>query len=326
MGLLAFGSGSTLNATVAPDGATTADLVTEDLSTSEHRIETAAISWAANTTYTLTMFAKANGRTRMDFFGIGGGNFTGGREADFNLLTGSVISTDGSTASITPFPNGWYRLRMTFTTSAAPSASPVFIRLNDNSSNFSYTGDGTSGIYVWGAQLETGAFPTSYIPTTGATATRSADLASVTGSNFSSWYRQDEGTVFASPSTINAAYTSGVIWDIGAGGAFGSTAYCTWSGTQWGLNPNVSPLNLLSAITAPALSTNASALQSNNSVISASGLIAGVDSSCSMPSNPTTLSIGRAGWTSGNFFNGTIRRLTYWPQRLPNNTLIALTR
>jgi hypothetical protein len=46
-------------------------------------------------------------------------------------------------------------------------------------------------------QLELGAFPTSYIPTTGAAATRAADVASISGSNFSSWYRQDEGTVFA---------------------------------------------------------------------------------------------------------------------------------
>jgi len=195
-GLLPFGSGSTLNATTAPDGATTADLVTENSSTSEHRIDTATISWAANTTYTLTIFAKANGRTRVDFFGVGGGNFTGGREADFNLSTGSVTNTDGSTASITAFPNNWYRLRMTFTTSASPSASSIFIRLNDNSGNFSYTGDGTSGIYFCGAQLEAGAFPTSYIPTTTATVTRAADVASITGSNFSSWYRQDEGTVF----------------------------------------------------------------------------------------------------------------------------------
>jgi hypothetical protein len=111
---------------------------------------------------------------------------------------------------------------------------------------FQYTGDGTSGIYLWGAQLEqsttvgeyipttstinsaprfdhdpttgeslgllveesrtnwgaqleAGAFPTSYIPTTAATATRAADVASISGSNFSSWYRQDEGTSAASP-------------------------------------------------------------------------------------------------------------------------------
>jgi hypothetical protein len=56
-------------------------------------------------------------------------------------------------------------------------------------------GDGTSGIYIWGAQLEQGAFPTSYIPTTNSTVTRTADNVSMVGENFSSWYNQSEGTI-----------------------------------------------------------------------------------------------------------------------------------
>jgi hypothetical protein len=51
-------------------------------------------------------------------------------------------------------------------------------------------------------QLEQGAFATSVIPTSGTAATRAADVASISGSNFSSWYRQDEGTVFAD-ATLN---------------------------------------------------------------------------------------------------------------------------
>jgi hypothetical protein len=70
------------------------------------------------------------------------------------------------------------------------------IRLAVPTADVSYTGDGTSGIYIWGAQIEAGAFPTSYIPTTTAAVTRSADAASMTGTNFSSWYRAAGGTLF----------------------------------------------------------------------------------------------------------------------------------
>ena len=66
-------------------------------------------------------------------------------------------------------------------------------------------GDGTSAIYFWGAQLEAGSFPTSYIPTSGGTATRAADVASITGTNFSSWYVSAPQTWFINYDTPYAA-------------------------------------------------------------------------------------------------------------------------
>ena len=326
-GLLAFGSGSTLNATVAPDGQTTADLLTENSSTSEHRVETAAISWVANTTYTLTIFAKANGRTRIDFFGVGGGNFTGGREADFNLSTGSVIGTDGSIASITPFPNSWYRLRMTFTTSAAPSASSIFIRLNDDSSNISYTGNGTSGLFLWGAQLEAGAFPTSYIPTTTAAVTRAADVASITGSAFSSWYSQSEGTVFAEASsyTGSAAVSRVVVSIDGAAGdvhrIFRQSDLQPVTQTLVS-NTSQATFGFGATWSTAALRRISYAYAVNNFGASIDGGTAQTDVSGTLPTT-STLSIGA---TSGNNqFGGTIKRLTFWPTRLSNSTLQAVT-
>ena len=55
----------------------------------------------------------------------------------------------------------------------------------------------TQDFYVWGAQIEEGSFATSYIPTASSSVTRAADVAEITGTNFSSFYNQSEGTVFA---------------------------------------------------------------------------------------------------------------------------------
>ena len=177
------------NVITAPDGTLTADkLITINASSSHDLFKTPNLS---SNTYTLSIFAKAAEqnlmRLRIDDGIIG-------RNTIFNLTTGSVSSNTNVTSStITPYSNGWYRCSITVTTN--------IINLVFNTP-YPYSGDGTSGIYIWGAQLEAGAFPTSYIPTTASTVTRSADLAQMTGTNFSSWYNQTEGSMVASFSTI----------------------------------------------------------------------------------------------------------------------------
>ena len=117
------------------------------------------------------------------------------------MFDGTISRDDDSIGSIVDVGNGWYRCIITFTTVSTSGAviNPV-IYLIDNANATraaGMTGDGYSGIFIWGAQLEQGSFPTSYIKTSGASATRSADNASITGENFSSWYRQDEGSLYS---------------------------------------------------------------------------------------------------------------------------------
>ena len=78
-----------------------------------------------------------------------------------------------------------------------------------------YAGDGTSGIYVWGAQAEAGAFPTSYIPTAGATATRSADIASIPTSAFG--YNQRAGSVVVDFTYGSDVSLSSFVWNLTSG-------------------------------------------------------------------------------------------------------------
>jgi hypothetical protein len=173
-------------------------------------------------------------------------------------------------------------------------------------------------------QLELGAFATSVIPTTTTALTRAADVASV--NTLSPWFNSVEGTLYAQASVISTSYNQGVLADIGAVGAFGTTEYLNWNGSGWTLSPNTAPINVTSVVTTSSTAKMAAAIKANDSVISANGLIGVVDTACAVPLAPTTLSIGKAGWSAAsNFFNGWIQRITYYPRRLSNAELQAIT-
>jgi hypothetical protein len=94
------------------------------------------------------------------------------------------------------FQNGWFRIYISFTSSNSPSSLNISYFIGDDAGNTNYTGDGSSGVYFWGAQLEQKGFLTSYIPTTTSTVTRSADVASVQGNDFSNSFYPDEFSIY----------------------------------------------------------------------------------------------------------------------------------
>jgi hypothetical protein len=178
------------------------------------------------------------------------------------------------------------------------------------------------------AQLEAGAFPTSYIPTTTAAATRSADVASITGTNFSSWYRQDEGTVFARYSFPQSPNTSGArvfVFNNPTG------TNIIWLRAQGGVNrvydvtdASVSQATFNQGAYAAGVEYRAAlATKANDFGFAENGGAPQSDSSGTMPSvDRLGIGVDASGASPGNVH---IRRLTYWPQRLPNSTLQAIT-
>jgi len=221
--------------------------------------------------------------------------------------------------------NGWWRVAFTYTTDTATSLT---IRSFPYVGAGVLTGDGSSGLYVWGVQLEAGAFPTSYIPTTTATVTRSADVASITGSNFSSWYRQDEGTVFgdftrtASTNTQQGrvfSFSDGTntnLLEIYQTGGSNPAAQIIATTSQAGW--------IASNFTVGTSTREVLGYQLNNTNASFNGSSETADTVCTMPNALTQARIGDR-QDGVRTLNGTIRRLTYFPTRLPNETLQGIT-
>jgi len=178
------------NQIVSPDGAVTADRIIEDTGTSTHIIGR-SFSFTSGGYYAVSIFVKANGRN----FQITAGNTNTWRgNAIYNLSTGSVQSTTYGTATIENYGNGWYRCMLVGQALATASTNINFGLISGTSTTL-YTGDGSSGVYLWGAQVEGGLYPTSYIPTTTASVTRSADVCN--GAGTSAEFNDSEGVLFA---------------------------------------------------------------------------------------------------------------------------------
>jgi hypothetical protein len=170
----------TANQIVSPDGSQNADTLTQSSAGGYLRKD---VSFSGSET--ASFFVKANS---VNFVAL----FSGGNEVYFDLINGYATSSSGSTLvsyKIDSYGNGWYRCSITTNYSGSSS-----IRLYPSQSDGAK--DTTTGsVYIWGAQFEAGSYQTSYIPTSGSTVTRSADVCN--GSGTSAEFNDSEGVLFA---------------------------------------------------------------------------------------------------------------------------------
>jgi len=177
------------NATTAPDGTTTADLIADSTFTNSNSY-TEKVVFSGLIGLAFSVYVKKNTANYISF---------GYYDIDFhgyvvNTNTWATTHTFGSPVSFKAenAGNGWYKLTMTKTASSVGVYASVAIQGTSNGAN--YDGTGALSAYFWGAQLEAGSYATSYIPTTSASVTRNADVISKTG--ISSLIGQTEGTLF----------------------------------------------------------------------------------------------------------------------------------
>lgn len=320
----------TNDAVVSPDGGTNADVVVEASGAFVQFAFSESKSITASATYTLSMYVKrAAGTGRGLRLEVDGS--TDGFRANFNPDTGAVTSTSvfGSGVHVASgsvdVGGGWRRYYVTGTAGAVTSAGFTFrFTSTPTGSVIGYTGDGVQSFAVWGAQLEAGSFPTSYIPTTTGSVQRYADVATMAGANFTNWFSSSQGSFFASAKTSAAGAGNPRL--LGGSSAMSGVLFTTTSdpasvGT-WNnahvLNNNSSAGTFANGCKA-AMSyspTGRSVTKGGNAVVSdAYPLIEGAYTA-------TDLLIGSGG---GAPLNGTIYRLAYYPARLPNPDLQALT-
>jgi hypothetical protein len=308
-----------------PSGTTTADKLVEAAGGTTHLVAQ-QVAVTSATVYTLSVFAKAAERSRVAlYFGGAGGAAQG---IIVNLSTGAFaanIVAAPTSYTITPFPNGWYRISITATSTGTAASYAVYVC--DNTNAFSYSGDGTSGIHLWGAQLEAGAFPTSYIKTEGTAATRTADVASISGTNFSSWYRQDAGTFYVDAIPVTSSAVSAIVLSASNGTSTDRHTITRNSSTNIArIFVNVGGVIQTQTDLGVWVGRGkvAYGYATNDFAGSLNGASPGVDTVGTLPT-VSDFFIGRRSDSDANPINGTISRISYFNTRLPDPTLQSIT-
>ena len=321
------------NVTTSPDGTQNADSIIDNANSGRHIIYR-ELNGNLATTRTLSLYAKQNS-LRYLFMSVTNAGDSHCYSAIFDLQTGTVSATktngDGTlSASIQSVGNGYYRCIISGTMTSGTANFYPLIGTSDRAgftgSLFSnnapiYAGSGQS-IYIWGAQVEESSYPTSYIPTTSASATRVADACYKTG--ISSLIGQTEGVLFVDINRTQKSENYQVPFFIGSNPNivqlyFTSTNSCvgqvyTSAGQQ---------VAIISSALANGRYKIALAYASNDFAMYINGTQIGTDSSGTVPTCSQVI-IGNDDSGASNF-NDSINQAVLFPTRLTNAELASLT-
>lgn len=317
---------ATLNATTAPDGSVSAASLITTATAGFHQTNGTSFTVAASSNYTAEVFFKQDGWS----FGYITSVPTGGiYSASFNISTCSQSgfftgNTSNPTTGTQQYTNGWCRAWIVFPTGVAVS-DQIQVGMLNASGNYTTggSGDGTSGIFAWGAQVELGSFPTSYFPTTTVAATRSADNVQATGALLAAY----KSTGVTQATKTSALPSAANVQRLGAsfntsaalnpGQASGATIAAIFNGTtERDATPGSSASYLLNTIT-----TVGSFDATGDSIVANGG--SETTSADTFPA-VTTANIGSTGISS--YLDGYIQRLAVFSSRLSAAQRVALSR
>jgi hypothetical protein len=211
------------NNTTSPSGYVDADKIVEDSANTNKHLRFPNSSLTSGTSYIVSFFAKPD---NCDVIAIREGVVSGDAITyKFSTNTTSTQGTRFGAIKVEDYANGFKRISVSFlptTTSSSYQFRPTLLgnaynqTTNTPAGSYTYLGDGVSGVWAWGAQLEEGAYATSYIPTLGASVTRVADAASKTGANV--FFGTNTGTIVINFDSVGFDPSSGnYVFDLAAG-------------------------------------------------------------------------------------------------------------
>ena len=306
----------------SPDGTNNAFKLVESSVNEIHSLVRTFSSTSGNS-YSFKIYVKYNGRRHFALRESG----STGYYVVFDLLEGTIISSSNATGTIKPMEDGWFEV--THTSVAGVSFNIGYFLLSDSyvSGNVApYQGDGTSGVYIYGAQLEQGSYPTSYIPTQGSVVTRAADSCS-----------QDASQVITSGQ--GTIYCETTKWVTSNNGRFVALSDNTSSNyviiiqnvnySNFAVYISNGGVNQLTYVPTNSIKDNskiAVGYINNNVSISVNGSIVHTDTNATIPTNIDALRIGSRENTSLTFYSSNpIADVKIYNERLDNNSLNALT-
>jgi hypothetical protein len=319
----AFGSWSAGSATVqsdyviAPDGTQTGDWIIG--STSGERVTQDVVF--SGTTCTFSVYVKG---TNWNFTGCSLliRNSTTSTNIASTNFSGTTFTAGGGGGTSVSVGNGWYRLSQSVSSGITAGNTLTFYIYTDSVGG----GNTNNTIFAWGAQVEAGTFATSYIATTSASATRTQDVANMTGVNLTSWLNNAQGTLYVNASRFGTnlyprfvgfysqnleSYSMG----IGQWNASSITAYGVNNTVQFDLPIFPSGLTWGSEIKA------ALGYEFNNIGFTANNQTVATDTNATIP-DITFFGIGGG---INPALNGWIKKIAYYPIRVTNTQLQALT-
>jgi hypothetical protein len=263
------------------------------------------------------------------------------RSNDSNTYTLLFYDSSGAKGEEIVVTPSWKRYVLDASTSyknsnpqSATSASLILSLRNDPSSVQYFTGNNnsqTADILAWGPQIEAGSFATSYIPTSGSTVTRAADVASITGSNFSRWYNQSEGSFYVQEDSINNSQDKYYIFV--SDGANSDRLWLSKDSVNRHIFRVYDSANTLQVVSASPILPSSPGLVSSqfvgayfsgdsNSALNGS-IVGASTNNTFVRSGSNSAYLGST--ASGSYLNGHIARLTYYPYRLSDATLQEIT-